>query len=267
MIQHIIPQHFLSKLMFKLTRWQFKGFVYPFTRWFIKSYKVDLSLAVREKVEDYESFNDFFTRALKSETRPLSEHCFVSPVDGVLSQFGNINNGKLIQAKGKSYTLEQLLVHKTKADIFNEGSFGTIYLSPKDYHRIHMPFDGKLISMTYVPGKLFSVNQKTTETVNNLFARNERVILYFETEFGIGCVILVGAIFVGSMQTVWHGLITPPYGKKIQSWAYTDKEIILKKGEELGRFNMGSTVILLFPKGVDVFNKITDKTLKMGQTI
>jgi phosphatidylserine decarboxylase len=267
MIQKLIPQHFLSGLMFKLTRWQFKGFVYPFTRWFVKTYKVDLSIAVRKNIEDYQSFNDFFTRDLISGVRPLSDNIFVSPVDGFLSQFGDINNNKLIQAKGKDYTLEQLLGHKTKADIFSEGTFGTIYLSPKDYHRIHMPFDGKLISMTYIPGKLFSVNQKTTQKVNNLFAINERVVLYFETQFGIGCVILVGAIFVGSMETVWHGLITPPYGKKVQSWAYIDKNISLKKGEELGRFNMGSTVILLFPKGVNVFDNVDEQTLKMGQLI
>ncbi|SFV56703.1 Phosphatidylserine decarboxylase [hydrothermal vent metagenome] len=267
-IQKIIPQHLLSNLMFKLTRWKFKGFVYPFTRWFIKTYKVDLSIAKRTKVEEYQNFNDFFTRSLKDNARPISESDFVSPVDGVVSQLGSITDNKLIQAKGKKYTLENLLVYKEKANIFSNGKFATIYLSPSDYHRIHMPYDGTLLSMTYVPGKLFSVNNKTVNNIDNLFARNERVILYFATDFGICCLILVGAIFVGSMETIWHGLITPPYGKEIKSWAYSDKKIILKKGEELGRFNMGSTVIMLFPEGVDALQNITHtQTVKMGEKI
>lgn len=252
-LQYIIPQHSLSKLMFYFARVKNTWIKNTFIRWFINKYKVDLSDAVYEKIEEYQSFNDFFTRALKPEKRPIAKG-LISPVDGMVSQCGSIENGDLIQAKNKKYTLEALLGNKK---IFH--NFITIYLSPKDYHRIHAPLDGQLLKMSYISGNLFSVNNKTVDSVDNLFARNERVICYFDTY----AIILIGAIFVGSMETTWHGQITPPYGKKI-SINYKTKNITLKKGDELGCFNMGSTIILL--SNTHQFNAL-GKTVKMGQSL
>jgi phosphatidylserine decarboxylase len=232
--QYLIPKHLLSKLMFRITRIQNRTFYLKFTTWFVKKYQIDLTLAQKENIEDYSCFNDFFTRELKPDVRPIGEG-FISPVDGVISQSGEIINNTLIQAKGKNYTLQGLLGRDESFQYF-----ATIYLSPKDYHRIHAPLNGTLLKMHYIPGNLFSVNATAVNGVNNLFARNERVVCYFDTY----TIVLVGAIFVGSMQTVWHGHITPPYGKEF-SIDYANQDIVLNKGNELGRFNMGSTVILL----------------------
>ncbi|WXU00686.1 MAG: Phosphatidylserine decarboxylase proenzyme [Catillopecten margaritatus gill symbiont] len=252
-LQYFLPQHWLSKLMFRFARIKNRWIKNKFTHWFVKTYKVDLSQAKREKVEDYVSFNDFFTRSLKVGVRPIGEG-LISPVDGVVSQAGKIENGDLIQAKGKKFTLKALLGNNEKFQ-----NFATIYLSPSDYHRIHAPLDGKLLKMDYIGGDLFSVNNQTAHSVDNLFARNERVVCYFDTY----AIVLVGAIFVGSMETVWHGQITPPYGKCF-SVDYTNKDIYLKKGEELGRFNMGSTVILLSNTyQFDSFGQV----VKMGQSL
>ncbi len=253
-LQYIIPQHSLSGLMFRFARIENKWIKNKFTHWFVKTYQVDLSQANRENIEDYKNFNDFFTRSLKPDVRPIGDG-LISPVDGTVSQAGNIKNGDLIQAKGKKFTLKALLGNDTD---FKD--FTTIYLSPSDYHRIHAPFDGKLLKMDYIGGDLFSVNQQTTQSVDNLFARNERVVCYFDTY----TIVLVGAIFVGSMDTVWHGQITPPYGKQF-SVDYSDKNISLKKGEELGRFNMGSTVILL--SNTHQFDLQAGLVVKMGQSL
>lgn len=253
-LQYIIPQHGLSGLMFRFARLENQWIKNKFTHWFVKTYQVDLSQANRENIEDYQSFNDFFTRSLKADARPIGVG-LISPVDGTISQFGNITNGDLIQAKGKKFTLKALLGNET---VFQ--NFTTIYLSPSDYHRIHAPLDGKLLKMDYIGGNLFSVNQKTAYSVDNLFARNERVVCYFDTY----TIVLVGAIFVGSMGTVWHGQITPPYGKQF-SIDYSDKDISLKKGEELGRFNMGSTVILL--SNTHQFDCQPEQVVKMGQSL
>jgi phosphatidylserine decarboxylase len=266
-LQYLLPQHWLSKLMFRFARIENTWLKNTFTRWFVKTYQVDLSEAQREKIEDYKTFNDFFTRRLKSGARVIAKCSIVCPVDGAVSQVGAINDAQIVQAKNHHYSVAQLLANNEKASEFSEGFFATIYLSPRDYHRIHMPYDGKLIAMDYISGDLFSVNQKTVQSVDGLFARNERVVCYFETEFGICGFVLVGAIFVGSMQTVWQGQITPPYTKKVQHFDYQNQNIRLKKGEEMGRFNMGSTVIMLMPNKEDKLNLKAGAVVKMGQAL
>ncbi len=251
LLQRVIPQHWLSNQMYKLMRCEnvlIKNFL---INMIIKQYKVDMSIALEQDINNFSHFNNFFVRELKTEARPFAtqENSIASPVDGAVSQVGSIENKQLFQAKGKSFSLSSLLANdRDLVEKFSNGYFSTLYLSPRDYHRIHMPIDGTLKKMVYVPGDLFAVNQRTVENVENLFARNERTICIFETKLGPMAMILVGAIFVGSMETVWHqGTITPPYGKKVQFWDY-DGSLSLKKGEEMGRFNMGSTVVLLFGK-------------------
>ena len=252
--------------MFRFARIKTPWLKNSFTNWFVTTYKVNLSEAERENVKDYEHFNDFFTRSLKKTSRPISSLPVISPVDGVVSQSGKIEDSQIFQAKGHQYSTNDLLADKSST-VFNNGKFATIYLSPRDYHRIHMPCDGILLEMKYIPGSLFSVNQKTVSNVERVFARNERLVCLFKTEFGQIAFILVGAIFVGSMQTIWEGQITPPYGKKITNYNYKDKVIKLSKGDELGRFNMGSTVIMLLPKDSLDINLIEGQELKMGQEI
>ena len=265
-LQYILPQHFLSKLMFRFAKIETLWIKNTCTRWFVNKYNVNLAEAELENIEDYINFNDFFTRALKTDLRPISESKLISPVDGVVSQAGKIQDSQILQAKGRQYSTSELLADKASEELEN-GSFATIYLSPKDYHRIHMPCDGTLVAMKYIPGDLFSVNQKTVRHVEKVFARNERLVCLFKTEFGEMAFVLVGAIFVGSMQTSWHGQITPPYGKKIINFNYKDKEVRLSKGDELGRFNMGSTVIMLLPERSTEINLIEGQELKMGQAI
>ncbi len=240
--QYLIPQHLLSRLILKLTRLELGGLSHWVIRRFIKSYNVDMSIAQYPDVSHYASFNKFFTRALNPEARPLADN-IVSPVDGEISQFGKIQNGSLLQAKGRDFQLNELLAEH-KVALFQNALFCTVYLSPKDYHRIHMPMTGKLTDMVYVPGRLFSVNQRTARVVPNLFARNERVICFFETELGQMALILVGALNVGSMETVWAGTVTPNKLSQVEHWHYENGPV-LERGVEMGRFNMGSTVILL----------------------
>lgn len=237
----------------------------------IANYKVDMSLAVEENPESYPSFNAFFTRQLKSDARPIDlDSRLVSPVDGTVSQAGNILNGNIFQAKGHTYTLMELLGGNSQlAEEFNDGQFTTIYLSPRDYHRIHMPANGKLRSMYHVPGRLFSVSPQTTRDVPRLFARNERLVNIFDSDQGPFALIMVGAIFVSSMDTVWSGTVTPRR-QRPTAWHYSqEQDINLEKGEEMGRFNMGSTVILLFPKNKLEWNPelIPGKQVKMGESI
>jgi len=266
-LQYLLPQHWLSKLMFRFARIENTWLKNTFTHWFVKTYQVDLSEAKREHVEDYKHFNDFFTRSLKPSARVIDKSQIICPVDGAVSQVGKINASQIVQAKNRLYNVEQLLGNDIRSSEFTEGFFTTIYLSPKDYHRIHMPYDGTLLSMSYIPGDLFSVNQQTTENIDNLFARNERVVCYFETEFGLCAFVLVGAIFVGSMQTVWHGQINPPYKKQVQHFDYQGQAITLKKGEELGRFNMGSTIVMLMPNQDNQFTLQAGEVVKMGQSL
>ncbi|EDN66422.1 Phosphatidylserine decarboxylase-related [Beggiatoa sp. PS] len=246
--QYLIPQHFLSLLILKLTRLPMGTVMRWVTRRFIKHYDVDMSIAQFSEVRAYANFNQFFTRALKPTARPLSANVDVlSPVDGEISQIGQIDKGSLLQAKGRTFQLNDLFGGQEEiADLFQQSLFCTLYLSPKDYHRIHMPMTGHLTDMVYVPGRLFSVNQRTTRVVPNLFARNERVICVFETEMGKMALILVGAIFVGSIETVWEGSVTPNRFSQVQHWPYPKKTApFLQRGIEMGRFNMGSTVIVL----------------------
>ncbi len=245
--QYLIPHHLLSRLMLKFTRLQMGAVTHWLIRRFIKQYRVDMSIAESQQARDYSSFNQFFTRALKPAARPLSEAQIISPVDAQISQIGQIENGSLLQAKGRYFELNELLGGSNKmVNLFQQGLFTTLYLSPKDYHRIHMPATGQLTDMVYVPGRLFSVNQRTSRVVPNLFARNERVICLFETEFGPMALILVGALFVGSIETVWAGTVTPNRCSEIEHWSYSEATApILQRGAEMGRFNMGSTVIIL----------------------
>jgi phosphatidylserine decarboxylase len=248
-VQHLLPQHLLSALMYRVARWRWRPFKDALIGWFVRHFRVDMSLAAETDPKAYPSFNAFFTRALRPGARPLTADpaALLCPADGALSQMGEIRDGVLFQAKGHSYTALDLLGGDERAaSAFAGGVFATIYLSPRDYHRVHMPLEGVLIAMTHVPGRLFSVNAVTARAVPGLFARNERVVCVFETKVGPVALVLVGAIFVGSMETVWAGQVTPARrGDHAAAGA-----VRLGRGEEMGRFNMGSTVILLLPPGV-----------------
>jgi phosphatidylserine decarboxylase len=224
-------------------------------RRFVAKYGVDMGEALDSDIASYPSFNEFFTRALKPGARPIAEADLVSPVDGAISQFGPIEGEQILQAKGHRYTITALVGgDEALAAQFAHGSFATLYLSPKDYHRIHMPCDGRLLRMIYVPGELFSVNPTTARGVPGLFARNERVVCVFESTRGPFVLVLVGATIVGSMATVWHGVVNPPRGGEVREWHYAERQIVLKQGEEMGRFLLGSTVVMLFPPPPLVFN-------------
>lgn len=240
-------------------------------RWFIDRYGVNMSEALEEDPEAYPSFNAFFTRELKPGLRPMDEResVLVSPVDGVISQLGSVTDDRVFQAKGQSFSLTELLGgDHQRASEFAHGEFATIYLAPKDYHRIHMPMAGTLREMTYVPGKLFSVNPTTAEQVPNLFARNERVACVFDTEAGPMAMVLVGAMIVGSVETTWAGVVAPDSGGVSTSdYSHLDKAIQFAKGEEMGRFRLGSTVVMVMPKGTVSWNhdQIAGKTVRLGE--
>lgn len=224
-------------------------------RWFVGKYGVNMAEAANPDIASYPSFNEFFTRALKPGARPLAAADLVCPVDGAISQFGSIDGDRIFQAKGHDYTTTALVGGDQQlAAQFDGGSFATIYLSPRDYHRIHMPAAGRLQRMIYVPGALFSVNPATARGVPGLFARNERVVCVFEGEQGPFVLVLVGATIVGSMATVWHGVVNPPRTKDIREWRYDGEPVQLRQGDEMGRFLLGSTVVMLFPKGPFRFN-------------
>ena len=261
---NVLPQYLFPKQA--LTR--FAGFVAsPQRGWvtteiirrFVAKYGVNMDEALQSDIASYKSFNDFFTRALKPDARPLADADLICPVDGAISQFGAIEHDQIFQAKGHHYSTTAVVGGDAAlAAQFQNGSFATIYLSPKDYHRIHMPCDGRLTRMIYVPGDLFSVNPTTARGVPGLFARNERVVCVFESARGPVVLILVGATIVGSMATVWHGVVNPPRGRVVREWFYPaspeQPAIALKQGEEMGRFLLGSTVVMLFPKGQLRFN-------------
>jgi phosphatidylserine decarboxylase len=252
MLQHLLPQHLLSSIAHRMTRSRCPVISRPVIRLLVRKFNIDLGLAEDPVLEHYPTINAFFTRALRPDARPIdpSPDTWVSPADGVISECGSINGDSLLQAKGQTFSLLTLLGGDEQlAAQYADGSFTTIYLSPRDYHRLHMPLAGSLSSMSHIPGKLFSVNQATANTIPSLFARNERVIACFDTEAGPMALILVGAIFVGSIETVWHGEVTPPTRSDIRQWFYQGEECLqLGKGEEMGRFNMGSTIIVLFGK-------------------
>ncbi len=268
--QYFIPKHLLSSAMHWFmhveTPWIKNNTIKLLTR----LYGINLEEAANDDISSYRHFNDFFTRALKPEARPIdtTENAWASPVDGIISQSSHLNDNQIIQAKCHPYTLEALLggdIHY--ANTFRSGEVAVIYLSPKDYHRIHMPTHGTLISMTYVPGDLFAVNPATVRNVEGLFARNERLIIRFKNERGPFCLIMVGALFVGSMQTVWEGKITPEYQPTLQHWEYSDANLTFNKGDEIGRFNMGSTVILLTPENQlpELGDIVAGTPIKMGE--
>ena len=253
--QYLIPKQAITALAGKLASAQAGKLTTAVIRWFVKRYQVNMSEAAQEDIGAYSSFNEFFTRPLKTGARKLSKAKYICPVDGAISQFGDIKTNQIFQAKGHSYSTEALVGgNKSLAAQYQDGSFATIYLSPRDYHRIHMPCDGRLLRMVYVPGDLFSVNPTTAQGVPGLFARNERVVCEFESAQGNFILVLVGATIVGSMATVWHGVVNPPRIGHIQEWSYPDQNITLKQGEEMGRFLLGSTVVMLFPKHTLKFN-------------
>jgi len=259
-------------MMSKLTHCENKAWKNLFIKQIIRHYGVNMDEALEPDINAYKSFNHFFTRELKPDVRAFSSerNAIVCPCDGAVSQAGDISGGKIFQAKGKSFTATDLLGgDAARAEPFNNGVFTTIYLSPKDYHRLHMPLTGTLKEMVHIPGRLFSVNPATVNSVPELFARNERVAAIFDTEVGPMALVLVGAIFVSSVETVWHGVVTPPSVSSVQDWQYGDDAPTLNIGEEMGRFNMGSTIIVLFGKDKaewDVeFN--AGKTVKLGELI
>jgi phosphatidylserine decarboxylase len=258
---------FLQYLLPKQALTAFAGFVASrergwittaLIRWFVGKYQVNMAEAANPDITAYPTFNAFFTRALKPGARPLAQAALVCPVDGAISQLGALDRDQIFQAKGHHYSTTALVGGDAAlAAHYQDGHFATIYLSPKDYHRIHMPADGRLTRMIYVPGQLFSVNPVTARGVPGLFARNERVVCVFESARGPFVLVLVGATIVGSMATVWHGVVNPPRSKAVREWHYPasgQPEIVLKQGDEMGRFLLGSTVVMLFPKGPLRFN-------------
>lgn len=272
MPQYLLPHHLLSRTVGLLADSRWPAVKNTFINTFTSMFPVNMSEAVEENPLAYASFNDFFTRALKPGARQIADSGIASPADGAVSQLGTIQDELIFQAKGHHYTLTQLLGgDESRAAPFRHGEFATIYLSPRDYHRVHMPFGGTLREMIYVPGKLFSVNQRTSEHVPALFARNERVVAIFDTDVGPMAMVLVGAMIVASIETVWAGLVTPPkrqlnvthYGASAQH------ETTLARGDEMGRFKLGSTVIMLFPEGKVRWNEglAPGSTVRMGQPL
>lgn len=246
----LLPTHFLSALLHRFMRIEWKAFKNYQIKLFCKVYPVKLEEAANADCNTYENFNQFFTRALKPDARPIEKNAeqIISPVDGAISELGPIKTDLLFQAKNHYFSIADLLGGDAElAKQFEHGQFATIYLSPKDYHRIHMPVEGTLEQMIHVPGQLFGVNPSSVKAIPNLFARNERVVNLFQTPLGPMALIQVGAIFVSSIETTWHGVVTPPRRKQVQTWSYQNQEA-MTQGEEMGRFNMGSTVILLFAK-------------------
>lgn len=258
--QYLLPKQAITALAGKLAHLKGGNTTTAVIRWFVKRYNVNMSEAANPDIASYTTFNAFFTRPLAPHARPLAHADFICPVDGAISQFGKIEQDQIFQAKGHHYTTTALVGgNATTAKQYENGMFACLYLSPKDYHRIHMPCDGHLQKMTYVPGDLFSVNPATAQGIPGLFARNERVVCEFTSEqYGNFVMVLVGATIVGSMATVWHdaphGIINPPRLATVKTWTYTDKNIRLKQGDEMGRFLLGSTVVMLFQKNSLAFN-------------
>jgi phosphatidylserine decarboxylase len=252
--QYAMPKKLLTVLAGKLAGAHLGWLTHALIRHFVAKYRVDMAEAADPRIESYPSFNEFFTRPLREGARTISPAPFACPVDAAISQFGPIEHDQLFQAKGHSYSTRALVGgDQSLAHRFDHGHFATLYLAPKDYHRIHMPCEGRLKRMIYIPGDLFSVNPLTARHVPSLFARNERVVCEFECAHGPMVMVLVGATIVGSMATVWHGVVNPPRTREPREWRYDGQQIVLAKGAEMGRFLLGSTVILLFPQNVLTF--------------
>ena len=271
----VIPQYLMPKLaMTRLAGLVASAEWGTFTTWvikrFVKRYNVNMSEAAHADPAHYKSFNEFFTRPLKDGARPLASSEWVCPVDGAISQCGAIEHDQIFQAKGHHYSTRALVGgDATLAAQFQNGQFATLYLSPRDYHRIHMPIAGKLLRMIHVPGDLFSVNPTTARGVPGLFARNERVVCEFETEKGPMVLVLVGATIVGSMATVWHGQVNPPRPGSVREWRYNSQDVRLQKGEEMGRFLLGSTVVMMFSENSIQFpaDWLSTRPLQMGEAM
>lgn len=272
--QYVLPKQALTAFAGWVASHQRGWVTTEIIRRFVLKYQVNMDEAANSDIASYLSFNDFFTRALKPGARPIAAADLVSPVDGAVSQFGPIFKDQIFQAKGHHYSTTAVVGGDAAlAAQFQDGSFATIYLSPKDYHRIHMPCDGRLTRMIYVPGDLFSVNPVTARGVPGLFARNERVVCVFESALGPFVLILVGATIVGSMATVWHGVVNPPRGGGVREWHYPasagQPAVELTQGQEMGRFLLGSTVVMLFPKGPLQFNSgwVPGQAVRLGQAM
>jgi len=255
LLQYFLPKQALTALAGRVARWRGGAATTSLIAWFVQRYRVNMIEAANPDLASYATFNDFFTRELKQGARPVAAADLICPVDGAISQFGPIEGQQIFQAKGHQYSSTALVGGDAAlAQQFDHGHFATLYLSPRDYHRIHMPCDGRLTRMIYVPGDLFSVNPATARGVPGLFARNERVVCVFEGARGPFVLVLVGATIVGSMATVWHGGVNAPRPGRLCEWRYEDKSVVLKKGDEMGRFLLGSTVVMLFPKSPLQFN-------------
>ena len=271
LLQHVLPKQHLTTLAGRIAGARAGTTTTRLIRWFVGKYGVDMSEAEHADLASYSSFNDFFTRPLRAGTRPMASADFVCPVDGAISQFGAIDDHHMLQAKGHRYTTTELVGGDAAlAAQFRHGSFANLYLSPKDYHRLHMPCDGQLLRMIHVPGALFSVNPVTARGVPNLFARNERVVCEFASaEHGPFVMVLVGATIVGSMATVWHGVVNAKRTRAITEWTYDDQALVLKKGEEMGRFLLGSTIVMLFRQGAIAFNPewAPERPVRLGEAM
>lgn len=269
--QYVLPKQALTNLAGRVAGARGGAMTTRLIRMFVGKYGVNMEEAANPDVASYASFNDFFTRALREGARPLAPADFVCPVDGAISQFGDIDDHHIFQAKGHKFTTTELVGGDASlAAHFQHGHFANLYLSPKDYHRIHMPCDGRLTRMIYVPGKLFSVNPTTARGVPGLFARNERVVCVFEhPRFGPFVMTLVGATIVGSMATVWHGVVNPPRMPRLCEWHYEPGQVELKQGDEMGRFLLGSTVVMLFRRGSIAFNAgwAPEGAVRLGETM
>lgn len=269
-LQYLLPHRFVSRLIYYITRIRWAPFKNLFIRQFAKRFRIDWSDAVSANPADYEHFNAFFTRALKPGTRPLAagDDVLLCPADGAISQCGAVTAGRILQAKGMDYSVAELLADDTLAQRFAHGSFATVYLSPRDYHRIHMPIAGTLLETLHIPGRLFSVATWTAERIPRLFARNERLVCVFDTPQGWIAQVLVGAINVSSIETVWSGVVTPPYAAKVVRSEQRGRgtTIALDRGAEMGRFNMGSTVIIVSEKPLDFACGAADP-VRMGQKL
>jgi phosphatidylserine decarboxylase len=269
LLQHALPKQRLTRLGGHLATGQHGALTTRLICWFVRKYHVDMSEAEHPDLSSYRSFNEFFTRPLKAGARPLASADFICPVDGAISQFGAIDDHHILQAKGHRFTTTDLLGGDSAlAAEFRHGSFANLYLSPRDYHRLHMPCDGRLTRMIYVPGTLYSVNPVTARGVPNLFARNERVVCVFASpEHGSFVMVLVGATIVGSMATVWHGVVNPKRTGKLSEWDYAEQKIVLRKGEEMGRFLLGSTIVLLFKANTIRFNPdwAPERLVRLGE--
>ena len=268
--QYLLPKQALTAFAGVVARAKAGSVTTRLIRWFVAKYGVNMSEAANPDITSYQSFNEFFTRPLQQGARPIADADFVSPVDGAISQCGVVQGDQIFQAKGHHYSTAALVGgDRDLALRFHDGQFATLYLSPKDYHRIHMPCDGRLTRMIYVPGDLFSVNPTTARGVPGLFARNERVVCVFDSVDAPFVLVLVGATIVGSMATVWHGVVNPPRIGEIREWHYDGKEVVLKKGAEMGRFLLGSTVVMLFANNQLEFNRqwIPAKSIRMGEAM